>query len=100
MAVWDPDQYLRFSDERLQPAIDLLTRIPLAAPRQIFDLGCGAGNVTRLLRDRWPEAIITGVDGSAAMIDRYSRPNTRDACVSPTRCWPVALRCFRSGACS
>lgn len=73
MAVWDPNQYLRFSDERLQPAIDLLTRISLAAPRQIFDLGCGTGNVTRLLRDRWPEAIITGVDGSAAMIDRVAQ---------------------------
>ena len=42
MAVWDPNQYLRFSDERLQPAIDLLTRISSAAPRRIFPASIGS----------------------------------------------------------
>ncbi len=67
-AGWDPAQYLRFAGPRLQPALDLLARIPLAAPAAVYDLGCGAGNVTRLLRARWPDAAVTGVDASPAML--------------------------------
>jgi len=65
---WDPGQYLTFAHERLRPALDLLARIPLAAPGAIVDLGCGAGNVAQVLAARWPEAAITGVDGSAEML--------------------------------
>lgn len=70
---WDPAQYLRFAGPRLQPALDLLARIPLAAPAAVYDLGCGAGNVTRLLRERWPDARVTGVDGSPAMLEAAAR---------------------------
>ena len=65
---WDPSQYLRYSGERLRPALDLLARIKLAAPDTIVDLGCGAGNVTALLAERWPHARITGVDNSKEML--------------------------------
>src|SRR5262245_48670549 len=68
--VWDPAQYLSFGDHRLRPAIDLLQRVPLERPARVVDLGCGAGNVTAVLRRRWPEARITGVDSSPAMLDR------------------------------
>ena len=57
---WDPDQYLAYADLRLRPALDLLARVPVAAPATVVDLGCGAGNVTRVLGDRWPAAAITG----------------------------------------
>src|SRR5919199_3048381 len=67
---WDPTQYLKFVDHRLRPAIDLLSRIDLADPADIYDLGAGAGNVTRQLRSRWPDAHITGVDESEAMLAR------------------------------
>ncbi len=67
---WDPGQYLAFAGERLRPAVDLLQRVPLASPRTILDLGCGAGNVTKLLHERWPAARITGVDSSAEMLGR------------------------------
>jgi len=66
--TWNPEQYLEFADERSRPAIDLAARVPLPAPRTIVDLGCGAGNVTRLLAQRWPTAAITGIDLSAAML--------------------------------
>jgi trans-aconitate 2-methyltransferase len=70
MAGWDPTQYLRFADERLRPALDLLARVPLDAPARVVDLGCGAGNVTAVLKRRFPAAAVTGVDSSAAMLDR------------------------------
>jgi trans-aconitate 2-methyltransferase len=65
---WNPDQYLRFAAPRLRPAADLLAAVPCESPREVVDLGCGAGNVTRLLVQRWPAARITGVDDSAAML--------------------------------
>src|SRR5688572_20838815 len=68
MPSWDPDQYLKFSDHRLRPALDLMAQIALAAPHSIYDLGCGPGTVTRLLAERWPEAAVTGVDSSADML--------------------------------
>jgi trans-aconitate 2-methyltransferase len=71
--TWDPQQYLKFSSDRLRPALDLLTRVPLAAPRLVIDLGCGAGNVTKCLRARWPDPKAThiiGVDSSPEMLAR------------------------------
>lgn len=69
-ATWDPAQYLKWSDQRLRPAVDLLQRVPLATPARVVDLGCGTGNVTALLRARWPDARVTGIDGSPAMLER------------------------------
>jgi trans-aconitate 2-methyltransferase len=71
--TWDPTCYLRFGAQRLRPAAELLTRVPLAAPASIVDLGCGPGNATRLLAERWPEAALTGVDRSAAMLAEARR---------------------------
>ncbi|HEY7521481.1 MAG TPA: methyltransferase domain-containing protein [Methylomirabilota bacterium] len=70
MAAWDPAQYLRWSDHRVRPAVDLIQRVPLPQPGHIVDLGCGTGNVTALLRGAWPAARVTGVDASAAMLAR------------------------------
>jgi trans-aconitate 2-methyltransferase len=66
--VWNPQQYLKFAGHRLRPALDLLARIPDVPARAIVDLGAGAGNVTKLLKERWPEAEVTGVEGSAEMV--------------------------------
>jgi trans-aconitate 2-methyltransferase len=70
MPTWDPSQYLKFTDHRLRPALDLMARIALDAPRRVYDLGCGPGNITRLLAERWPEAAVTGIDSSAAMLTK------------------------------
>jgi len=67
---WDPELYLKFANERTQPAIDLVARIGLAAPGSIIDVGCGPGNSTQLLARRWPDAQITGLDSSEKMIAR------------------------------
>jgi trans-aconitate 2-methyltransferase len=71
--AWEPDRYLQFADERLRPAQDLLARVPLAAPARVADLGCGPGNVTALLAQRWPRAELIGIDASTAMLDRARR---------------------------
>ncbi|QNP72220.1 trans-aconitate 2-methyltransferase [Streptomyces roseirectus] len=67
---WDPAQYLRHAGHRARPFTDLLARVPdLPGPRpRIADLGCGPGNVTRLLTERWPTAHVTGYDNSPRML--------------------------------
>ena len=77
-AQWDPRTYLRFGDERGRPAADLLARVPLDAPRSVVDLGCGTGNSTARLRERWPAAHVTGVDSSPEMLAR-ARADRPDA---------------------
>jgi SAM-dependent methyltransferase len=66
--TWNSDQYLKFAWERTQPAVDLAARIDLASPAHIADLGCGPGNSTAVLVQRWPAAELLGVDNSTAML--------------------------------
>ena len=66
---WDPSQYLTFDKQRLQPALDLIARIPEEAQR-ITDIGCGPGNVTNILYGRWPTAQICGIDNSPDMLTK------------------------------
>jgi trans-aconitate 2-methyltransferase len=79
MPSWNADQYLQFADERTRPCHDLINRIALMQPHRIIDLGCGPGNSTEALTERWPEAEVTGLDGSPDMIAaaRRSHPNRR-----------------------
>ena len=66
--MWDPAQYLHFAGERSRPFFDLAGRIGAAAPGLVADLGCGPGQLTAALADRWPDATVTGIDSSADMI--------------------------------
>ena len=68
MPTWNPEQYLKFGDERTQPCRDLVARIGLENPKRIVDLGCGPGNSAAVLAHRWPAAEITGLDKSEEMI--------------------------------
>ena len=74
MPTWDAKLYLQFANERTQPALDLLARIShLPEPGQIVDLGCGPGNSTAILQQRWPEANLIGLDSSTEMIAAASQ---------------------------
>ena len=81
--AWDPAQYLKFAGPRLRPALDLLQRIDAEAPATVYDLGAGAGNVTRLIKMRWPGARVTGVDTSPEMLEKA-------AAAAPEITWQLA----------
>lgn len=68
--TWDPERYLTYADERGRPFVELLARVGASAPTTVVDLGCGPGNLTTLLRDRWPDADVVGLDSSPEMIAR------------------------------
>jgi len=67
--TWDPDRYLAYADERGRPFVELLARVD-ADPATVVDLGCGPGNLTALLVERWPGARVVGLDSSAEMIEK------------------------------
>jgi trans-aconitate 2-methyltransferase len=76
MSDWNPESYLKFEQERTQPVRDLVARIDLQNPARIIDLGCGPGNSTAVLKERWPSASVIGLDKSAAMIEKAKKTRT------------------------
>ncbi|WP_413724527.1 trans-aconitate 2-methyltransferase [Sodalis sp. RH16] len=69
MQDWNPQLYRQFEVERTRPALELIARIETENPRQVTDLGCGPGNSTEGLFQRFPQATVTGVDSSEAMLE-------------------------------
>jgi trans-aconitate 2-methyltransferase len=78
---WDANLYLKFADARMRPAMDLMARLdPANGARPghaIYDLGCGAGNIARLLAERFPDRPIVGIDSSEDMLAK-ARSQTAD----------------------
>jgi len=66
--MWDAAQYSKYLSERTRPFLDLLGQVPANEPRLIVDLGCGLGNLTRILAERWPSARVIGIDSSPEML--------------------------------
>ena len=77
--TWDPDRYLTYADERGRPFVELLSRVAAEDPREVVDLGCGPGNLTALLAERWPGAHVLGLDSSAEMIAKARASSDRVA---------------------
>lgn len=71
--TWDPAVYQLYGDERSRPFLDLVTRVSSADPSFVVDLGCGPGDQTATLLERWPDATVIGIDNSADMIEAAQR---------------------------
>ena len=67
---WNPALYLSFAGPRFRPVLDLLAQVDIERPAGVLDLGCGTGGAARLMKRRWPEARVVGVDGSAEMLEK------------------------------
>lgn len=65
---WDPDQYLRYADERLRPGFEMIDRLPNLQPGALVDLGCGGGEHLAALHARFPDRPSIGVDLSPDML--------------------------------
>jgi trans-aconitate 2-methyltransferase len=85
---WDPDRYLAFSEQRGRPFADLIARIGAEDPRTVVDLGCGAGNLTMLLAQRWPGARVLGVDSSVEMVRAAPSDASVEFSVGDIQKWP------------
>lgn len=86
MITWDPQVYLRAADERARPFTDLVSRIGAVEPRTVVDLGCGPGNLTALLGQRWPGARLRALDSSPEMV-AAAREAGIDATLGDVNAW-------------
>jgi trans-aconitate 2-methyltransferase len=84
--MWNPDVYLAFADHRGRPFFDLLSRVGAQNPRRVVDLGCGPGNLTVSLAQRWPDAVVEAWDSSAEMVEAACERGV-DAQVGDVRAW-------------
>jgi trans-aconitate 2-methyltransferase len=85
--TWDPATYLQYADERGRPFLELVARVRAEDPRTVVDLGCGPGNLTVLLAQRWPRAQVTGLDSSAEMISAADKGRGVTYAVGHLRGW-------------
>ena len=74
---WEPGRYHKFTDHRLRPALELLARVPIADASLVYDLGCGSGNVTRSIAERFAAARVVGIDVSSEMLARAAETPAR-----------------------
>lgn len=70
------EAYARHAPAQREAAAHLLRLIPEQSAARILEPGCGTGHFTRLLRGRWPRAILDAVDAAPGMIDvaRQTQP--------------------------
>jgi trans-aconitate 2-methyltransferase len=74
---WDPAKYVEFGNHRDRPYFDLTARVHAVGPRHVVDLGCGPGNLTATLAERWPGAEVLGIDSSADMLQKAAEHSVR-----------------------
>jgi trans-aconitate 2-methyltransferase len=84
--MWNPDVYLAFADHRGRPFYDLVSRVRAQTPRRVVDLGCGPGNLTVTLAQRWPGVVVEAWDSSPEMVES-ARGRGVDAQVGDVRDW-------------
>lgn len=77
--TWSARTYSAFEQERTRPVRDLVAALPARDVQVAIDLGCGPGNSTEVLADRFPQARVSGLDSSEDMLAaaRERLPGTR-----------------------
>ncbi|MTH16561.1 methyltransferase domain-containing protein [Flavobacterium sp. LC2016-01] len=65
---WNPEIYNKFKDIRFKPFVDLMELIEPAASGNAIDLGCGTGEQSIFLAEKFKELNFLGVDSSAEML--------------------------------
>lgn len=65
---WNPAQYERFKAQRSAPFHDLLALVEPHGIKRAVDLGCGTGELTRVLHQRLNGAETRGLDSSPVML--------------------------------
>src|SRR3546814_8918492 len=83
--AWDPRQCGRFADQRVRPALELFARVEHRGPKLAVDLGCGAGEIARLMAGRWPDADVTETPPMAMSNRPASRSGVRLGQLVPTK---------------
>lgn len=66
--AWNAGLYSQFLSERTRPAYELAARVPTQIVKTAVDLGCGPGNSTAVVHERFSDATILGVDNSPEML--------------------------------
>ena len=75
---WDPDKYNRFINQRSAPFFDAMTLIHPKPAMHVIDLGCGTGELTHHLADKFSDATVAGIDSSSEMLrdaGKFARDN-------------------------
>lgn len=67
---WNPEIYNKFKNIRYQPFYDLIAFIQPINGMKAIDLGCGTGEQTAILADKFAAADFLGVDSSAEMLEQ------------------------------
>lgn len=75
MSDWNSEQYSKFKRERTLPTVDLANAIITDNVKSVLDIGCGIGNSTAVIKKRFPEANVIGIDSSEDMLNSARRNN-------------------------
>lgn len=68
--AWNPALYNRFKKERYAPFYDLLALINSKQGMTVLDLGCGTGELTKMLSEELQNAeSVLGIDSSSEMLE-------------------------------
>ncbi|HEX2698505.1 MAG TPA: methyltransferase domain-containing protein [Anaerolineales bacterium] len=67
---WNPEKYHQFKEQRTAPFDDLLKLVNIRPNLKVVDLGCGTGELTRMLADTLPNSDVVGIDSSPEMLKK------------------------------
>jgi trans-aconitate 2-methyltransferase len=74
---WNPERYHKFQKERAAPFEDLCRLLKIREGLEVVDLGCGTGELTAQLAERFTGSSVLGIDSSAEMLRRASEEHAR-----------------------